>query len=158
MENYTEMKEEEFEKMWQEVKKRDFMEAERMRQFYKEHPEALVELRLNLYDPFIQRMSDPLVREEMIEFSIVGISQTCGTDYDDVMKAIHTDGLLLLIPEPDNLYDSKAIAVYNRDRKIGYVMKSDIERIEESLCMAGYTECWVVKKRKNSLTAEMTLG
>lgn len=152
------MKEEEFEKIWQEVEKRDFIEAERMRQHYKEHPEALVELRKNLYDPFMQRMSDPIVDEEMIKFTIVGISQTCGNDFNDVMKVIYTNGLLLLIPEPDNPYDSKAIAVYNRDRKIGYVMSSDIERIEESLCMVGYTECWVVKKYKNSVIAEMTLG
>lgn len=144
--------------MWFEVKKRDFEKAEQMRQYYKEHPEVLVELRQHLYDPFVQRMSDAMVDEEMIEFTIVGISQTCGADYVDVMKEIHPDGLLLLIPEPDNPYDKQAISVWNRERIIGYVKSSDIGRVEQSMCMSGYTECWVVKKFKNSLLAEMTLG
>lgn len=147
-----------FDKMWQEIKKRDYERVEQMRLYYKEHPEALAELRKHLYDPFVQRMSDAMFDEEMVEFTIVGISQTCGTDYTNVMKAIHPDSLLLLIPEPNNPIDSRAIAVWNRERRIGYVKSSDIKRVEQSLCMSGYTECWVVKKFKNSLIAEMTLG
>lgn len=149
------MDEKEFDEKWKKLMAHQKAEAEKKNQYFKEHPEALDELRHFLYDPFVQRISDTIADEPMIEFTIVGIRQTCGNDFEAVMGGIHVGGLLLLIPEPENHYDTNAIAVYNRDRKIGYVMASDIIRVEDSLCMSGYTECYVKRKYRNSIVAEV---
>ena len=70
------------------------------------------------------------------------------------MKEIHASSLLLLTPEPDNSYDKNAIAVYNEERKIGYVKATDTESIRPSIYDEGYTECYVISKYKNSIVAE----
>ena len=110
--------------------------------------------RHQLYDPFYQRMNDQLYDVPTIEFTIVGIKQTCGEYSETIMKDIHAGSLLLLTPEPDNSYDKNAIAVYNEERKIGYVKATDTESIRPSVYDEGYTECYVVSKYKNSLVAE----
>ena len=85
-------------------------------------------------------MSDPLFDELMVEFTIVGIRQTCGDNFGSVMKGTHSNGLLLLIPEPENKYDYEAIALYNEDRVIGYILHDDIECIKPLLVLAVYTD------------------
>lgn len=56
---------------------------------------------------------------------ITGISYQCPNDWESILEALDSQSDLYLRKEPDNPYDSHAIAAYLGDRRIGYVSKDD---------------------------------
>ncbi len=152
------MTEEEKDKLWAETKELERQRYEKRRKYFAENPEAaLAEQREILYDPLCQRMNDRLFDDDIdfIECTVVGISQNCGERFQDVMSHLHEDSLLLLLPEPENKHDKNAIAVYDSEGKIGYVAAKETASIRSSLCEFGYTECYVMRKYKNSLLVQL---
>lgn len=152
------MTDEEIDKLWAEEKELERQRYEKRRKYFAENPEAaLAEQREMLFDPLCQRMNDRLFDDDIdfIECTVVGISQNCGGRFKDVMSHLHEDSLLLLLPEPENKYDKNAIAVYDSEGKIGYVAAKETASIRSSLCEFGYTECYVMRKFKNSLLVQL---
>ena len=152
------MTDEEKDKLWAEEKELERQRHEKRRKYFAENPDAaLAEQREILFDPLCQRMNDRLFDDDIdyIECTVVGISQNCGERYQDVMSHLHEDSLLLLLPEPENKYDKNAIAVYDSEGKIGYVAANETASIRSSLCEFGYTECYVMRKFRNSLLVQL---
>ena len=74
------------------------------------------------------------MREHLAHFSIAGF-----TYYDGVMAfndlKIGTE--LTLVPEPKNQYDPRAIAIYYKEHKLGFIPKSE-NRIFYKLLKVGF--------------------
>ena len=68
-----------------------------------------------------------LIRKGKILTTIQGIIYH--KNYKEIIKQLEIGTQVILIPEPDNPYDSNAIAVYWENERIGYVAKKDIPAI-----------------------------
>lgn len=73
--------------------------------------------------------------------SLAGV-QYC--DYQRCGKSLQPGVKLELYPESDNKFDKKAIAVYCREHKIGYIKKGEIQDL-----------LWKARKYKKNVTAKL---
>lgn len=74
------------------------------------------------------------MREHLAHFDIAGFAY-----YDGVLafNELKIGSELTLVPEPDNQYDPRAIAIYYKDFKLGFVPRSE-NRILYKLLKVGF--------------------
>ncbi|MBN2134276.1 MAG: HIRAN domain-containing protein [Acidobacteria bacterium] len=70
------------------------------------------------YDSSISVLNKPL----LLEFPIAGYQYYKGTEYETFLKE---DEKIILLREPENPYDEKAVAVYFKHIKLGYIPRID---------------------------------
>ena len=108
---------------------------------------------ISLYLPSSIRVAHSKNRETVINrFYIAGFQYYKGGKY---INRLRVGNLLRLVPEPDNPYDNKAVEVYFRQIKLGYIPRSDNPAISRLLTAEKTLHCRIVEINPKANTWEM---